>query len=179
MAKIMTVTGAIEASELGNTLMHEHIYVDLTRDVMNRNQLLNDPELAYQELNLYKEAGGHSLVDVTTGGLKGNDHDLLPVPHPIAIRQIAERTGLNIILGTGWYRETYYDRRLYRMKTDEIAEELIRDITEGLDGTDVKAGIIGEIGAHFTWISPWEERIFRAVARAQKKNRTDSNYPCP
>ena len=47
MAKIMTVTGPIEASELGNTLMHEHIYVDLTRDVMNRNQLLNDPELAY------------------------------------------------------------------------------------------------------------------------------------
>ena len=55
------------------------------------------------------------------------------------------------------------------MKTDEIAEELIRDITEGFEGTDVKAGIIGEIGAHFTWISPWEERIFRAVARAQKK----------
>ncbi|MBH74419.1 MAG: hypothetical protein CL896_01320 [Dehalococcoidia bacterium] len=169
MAKIMTVTGPIEASELGNTLMHEHIYVDLTRDVMNRNQLLNDPELAYQELKLYKDAGGHSLVDVTTGGLKGNDHDLLPVPHPIAIRQIAEKTGLNIILGAGWYRETYYDHRLYRMKTDEIAEELVRDITEGFKGTDVKAGIIGEIGAHFTWISPWEERIFRAVARAQKK----------
>ena len=74
MAKIMTVTGPIEASELGNTLMHEHIYVDLTRDVMNRNQLLNDPELAYQELKLYKDAGGKSLVAVSY------THLTLPTP---------------------------------------------------------------------------------------------------
>ena len=169
MGTVMTVTGPVSSDQLGLTLMHEHIYLDLSRDPYGVNGILNDPELAYQELMLYKNAGGVSLVDQTTGGLRGHDHDLLPVKHALAVRQIAERTGLNIILGAGWYREPYYERRVYRMKTDEIAEELVRDIEEGIDGTQVRAGLLGEIGAHFTWVSPIEERVFRAVARAHKR----------
>src|SRR5262249_60313253 len=56
-----------------------------------------------------------------------------------------------------------------RAKTDQIAEELERDITHGIDGTDVRAGLLGEVGSRFTWISPVEERVFRAVARAHKR----------
>ena len=169
MGTVMTVTGPVSSDQLGLTLMHEHIYLDLSRDPYGVNGILNDPELAYQELMLYKNAGGVSLVDQTTGGLRGHDHDLLPVKHALAVRQIAERTALNIILGAGWYREPYYERRVYRMKTDEIAEELVRDIEEGIEGTQVRAGLLGEIGAHFTWVSPIEERVFRAVARAHKR----------
>ena len=168
MGTVMTVTGPISSEQLGLTLMHEHVFSDLTRDVSGRNSMLNDPELAYRELMRYKDAGGVTLVDQTTGGLRGHDHDLLPVKHAIAVRQMAERTGLNIVLGAGWYREPYYEKRLYRMKTDQIAEELINDITKGIEGTDVRAGILGEIGAHYTWVSPVEERVFRAVARAHK-----------
>ncbi len=50
MASIMTVTGPVAARDLGFTLIHEHIFLDLTRDVLGRNSLLNDPELAYREL---------------------------------------------------------------------------------------------------------------------------------
>ena len=169
MGTVMTVTGPISSDKLGVTLMHEHVYLDLTRDSLGSNTLLNDAELAYQELSLYKQAGGVTIVDQTTGGLRGHDHDLLPVKHALAIKEMSIRTGLNIVLGSGWYREPYYDKKLYRMKTDEIAEDLVRDVTEGIDGTDVRAGLLGEIGAHFTWISPVEERVLRAVARAQKK----------
>ena len=169
MGTVMTVTGPVSSDQLGLTLMHEHIFSDLTKDYYGLNSILNDPELAYQELMLYKSAGGVSLVDQTTGGLRGHDHDLLPIKHALAIRQMAERTGLNIILGAGWYREPYYEKRLYRMKTNEIADELVRDIEDGVDGTDVRAGILGEIGTHFTWVSPVEERMFRAVARAHKR----------
>ena len=169
MGTVMTVTGPIPSDRLGLTLTHEHLFVDLTRDIAGRSSLLNDPELAYRELMRYKDAGGVTLVDQTTRNLHHNDHQLLPVKHPIAVRQLAERTGLNIVRGAGWYREPYYDQRLHRMKTDEVAEELVRDITEGIDGTDVRAGILGEIGANFTWVSPVEERVFRAVARAHKK----------
>ena len=169
MGTVMTVTGPVSSDQLGITLPHEHIYLDLTRDYPGSNCLLNDSELAYQELMHYKEAGGVTLVDQTTGGLRSHDHDLLPVKHAIAVREMAERTGLNVILGAGWYRELYYEQRLYRMKTDEIAEEMVCDVTEGIDGTDVRAGLLGEIGAHFTWVSPVEERVFRAVARAHKK----------
>ena len=169
MGTVMSVTGPISSDQLGFTLMHEHIFLDLTRDTPGRNAMLNDKELAYQELMLYKNAGGVTLVDQTTGGLRGHDNDLLPVKPAVAIRDMAERTGLNIILGAGWYREPYYEQRLYRMRTNEIADELIRDIKEGIDGTDVKAGILGENGSHFTWVSPVEERVMRAVARAHKE----------
>ena len=169
MGTVMTVRGPISSDELGFTLIHEHLFLDLTRDTRGNDAILNDPELAYRELMLYKHVGGVSLVDQTTGGLRGHDHDLLSVNHAIAVRDMAERTGLNIILGAGWYREPYYEQRLYRMRTNQIADELVRDITVGIDGTDVRAGILGEIGAHFTWISPVEERMFRAVARAHKQ----------
>ena len=169
MDTVMTVTGPVPADRLGPALVHEHVFLDLTRDVAGRNSLLNDPELAYRELMRYKAAGGASLVDQTTGGLRGHDHDLLPVKHALAVRDIARRTGLQIVLGAGWYREPYYERRLWRMKTDEIAEELVRDVSVGIDGTDVRAGLLGEIGAHFTWVSPVEERVFRAVARAHRR----------
>jgi phosphotriesterase-related protein len=169
MGTVMTVTGPVPSDRLGLTLMHEHVFLDLTRDVAGKMSLLNDPELAYRELMRYREAGGVTLVDQTTGGLRGHDHDLLPVKHALAVRAMAQRTGLQIVLGAGWYREPYYDRRLYRAKTDQIAEELVRDLTGGIDGTDVRAGLLGEIGAHFTWVSPVEERVFRAVARAQQR----------
>ena len=119
---------------------------------------------------MYKEAGGQSIIDVTTADLMDRENGrLLPVKHPEAVKDMAERTGLNIILGTGWYREPYYHKRLYSATVNQIADELVQDIETGIDGTNVKAGVLGEIGTHFSWISPVEERVFRAVARAQKK----------
>ncbi len=172
MAAVMTVTGPISSDRLGFTLVHEHIYVDLRKDYWSSDRLLNNTELAYDELMRYKNAGGVTLVDQTSGGLRGNEQRILPIKHPLAVRQVAERTGLNIILGCGWYREPYYEPHLWRAKTDEIAEEMVRDITEGtegIEGTDVRAGIIGEIGAHGNWILPVEERVLRAAARAHNK----------
>jgi phosphotriesterase-related protein len=160
MATVMTVTGPISADQLGLTLMHEHLFLDLTKDTWTNNNFLTDPDLTLQELLRYRDAGGATLVDQTNRGL-GQD--------PLAVRDMAERSGLNIVLGSGWYREPYYEPYLYRWKTDQIAEQIARDVTEGIDDTGVRAGIIGEIGAHFTWISPVEERVLRAAARAQKK----------
>ena len=173
--EIMTVTGPISADQLGFTLIHEHIFLDLMRDAWLAPNYLNDPELAEIELRAYKDAGGVTMVDQTSGGLRENDQDLLfdedlnHTKHAVAVREMAKKTGINIVLGCGWYRETYYEPRLWRMKTDEIAEEMVTDLTEGIDGTDVRAGTIGEIGAHFNWLSAIEERVLRAAARAQMK----------
>ena len=174
-SEVMTVTGPISSDQLGFTLIHEHIFLDLMRDVWDNRAYLNEPEIAAIELQRYKDAGGVTLVDQTSGGLKQNDQDLLfdedlnHLKHPFAVRDMAVRTGINVVLGCGWYRETYYESRLWRMRTDEIAEEIVRDVTEGIDGTDVRAGMIGEIGAHFNWLSAIEERVLRAAARAQVK----------
>jgi len=165
----MSVTGPIEAEQLGFTLIHEHIFLDLRNDVWLSDRMLNDTELAYEELMRYKNAGGVTLVDHTNGDLRGNKNRILPIKHPLAIREMAERTGLQIILGCGWYREPYYEPYLHRAKTDKIAEEIVDDVTVGIDGTDVRAGFIGEIGSHSNYISAVEERVFRAAARAQIK----------
>ena len=173
--QVMAVTGPISSSELGFTLPHEHIYLDLMRDRWHVNNFLNDMELAEIEVRRYSDAGGGTLVDLTSGGLKGSDQDL-PfdadlnlLKHPEAVRIMAEKTGLNIVLGCGWYRESYYPPRLWKMRTEEIEEGIIRDLTEGIDGTEIRAGIIGEIGAHFNRLSAIEERVLRAAGRAQVK----------
>jgi len=70
-------------------------------------------------------------------------------------------------MGCGHYRDPYLDRDWFdRTEVDAIADQLVLDITEGVRGTGVRAGIIGEIGADRAYISAAEERSFRAAARA-------------
>ena len=172
--QIMTVTGLVDVEDLGLTLMHEHIFLDLMRDAWIFTNILNDPELADIELEMLCQAGGATIVDLTTGGLREYDNpimfdqdDLKPLPPPLAVRRAAERSGLKVIMGAGWYHENYYKPRLWDLSTDQLAEEIIGELREGMEGTDVKAGIIGEIGAQYNRLSAIEERVLRAAGRAQ------------
>lgn len=71
------------------------------------------------------------------------------------------------MLGTGHYRDPYFDDGwLDQHSVSQVAERVIADIEEGFPGTSVRAGIIGEIGADKWFISPREERSYRAAARA-------------
>jgi phosphotriesterase-related protein len=74
-----------------------------------------------------------------------------------------------IVTGCGWYIEAYYPPSddLARRSVADITAQLEREIADGFDGTGVRPGIIGEIGASQGWISPLEERVHRAAARAQ------------
>ena len=101
--------------------MHEHIFLDLRVDVWLNDRLLADKDLAYSELMLFKQSGGSTIVDQTNGGLRGKN--ILNDKHPVAIREISQKTGINIILGSGWYRQPYYHSNLWRLKTDEICEQ--------------------------------------------------------
>ena len=157
LSEVMTVTGPVRPEELGFTLIHEHIFLSLLMDHLDTNRVLDDPGAARSELQRYKDAGGVTVVDQTNRGLE---------QQPEAVRRMALETGLLIVLGCGWYREPFYDPRLYRESANQIADEMIRDVREGIDGSGVRAGIIGELGAHETWISPVEERVLRAGARA-------------
>ncbi len=160
MSEVMTVSGPVRASDLGFTLMHEHLLLDLLKDSWSVNNLLYEPKLATLEVMRYRDAGGVTLVDLTNRGLG---------QRPLAVRSIAEETGLQIVLGCGWYREPYYEPYLHRWYVDRMAEQMIADLTVGIDDTGVRAGIIGELGAHERWVSPVEERMLRAGARAQRK----------
>jgi phosphotriesterase-related protein len=155
---VMTVRGPVPGEDLGITLPHEHVFINLVREYRGTG-LLNDHRLAIEELSLFKAAGGSTLVDCTNIGLQRDPH---------ALRRVSDETGLHVIMGCGLYRDPYIDRDwLDGTSTDELAELIVQDIEHGADGTDVRAGIIGEIGADKWYISAAEERSFRAAARAQ------------
>lgn len=155
----MTVLGPVDGSELGVTLPHEHLIVDLTPQVPFSG-LLNEPALTVAELAAFTSAGGRTVVDCGSDPI-GRD--------PQALQRISEAAGIHVIMGCGWYREPFLDRDLIdRLSTAALAEALVREITDGVADTGIRPGIIGEIGSE-RFITSAEERAIRAagIAAAQ------------
>jgi predicted metal-dependent phosphotriesterase family hydrolase len=155
--QVMTVRGPIDGDQLGLTLTHEHLLLDLFRVTRIRDQRFRDEPLMIEEAIRFKAAGGGTMVEVTNLGL-GRD--------PAGLRRISEATDLHIVMGSGWYREPFYDHQyIGRRTTRDLADDFVRDIEVG-DESGIRPGIIGEIGADLAWVSPIEERVLRAAARA-------------
>ncbi len=139
--------------------MHEHVFCDIYRVTGRLNELLNDEALAVEELAALRNAGGSALVEVTTPDL-GRD--------PRALRRVAEKTELHIVMGAGWYRQPFYPPEVDRLSTDRLADIMIEELTVGVAATGIRAGIIGEIGIDLDYATAQEERVLRAAARAHK-----------
>ncbi|MBX3032022.1 MAG: phosphotriesterase-related protein [Chloroflexi bacterium] len=159
-ARIQTVTGPIDATGLGVTLAHEHVLLDGWGMFGSYDAILDDEALAVEELGLLREAGGRAVVDCTTVGL-GRD--------PAGLRRVSQASGITIVMGAGWYRRAVYPPMIVEQDADQLADHLVTELTVGADGTDVRAGFIGEIGTERYAISTAEERVFRAAARAQRR----------
>jgi phosphotriesterase-related protein len=159
--RVLTVSGPIPPERIGFTLPHEHTSCRLDQVVSREHvvEFTSDPEVMADELRDFRRRGGTCVVDLTSGGL-GRD--------PIWLRNLATRTGLSIVMGAGWYRDSFYPPRagIDRRSTDELADEIVAEVELGVGETGVHPGIIGEIGTDAAWISPREERVHRAAARA-------------
>jgi phosphotriesterase-related protein len=164
MSYAQTVLGPIDPGALGVTLPHEHTQIALWHvpDRWDYWQLTRDEPLILEELARFHAAGGGSIVDVTPTGT-GRD--------PLWLRSIATASGLHVVMGCGRYREAYYppEARVDRRSVDDLADELVREATDGLGDTGIRPGIIGEIGTDKPWLSAQEERVHRAVARAARR----------
>lgn len=189
MTKINTVLGEITREELGVIAPHEHCFIDVTFeeippkteeerelfyskvsieniDVLRRNPFLvkdnlvnDDVDVAVKEINRFKKAGGNTIVDLTTIGIK---RDLKK------IREVSERTGVNIIAGSGLYTGLSVPKPYSEMNEDQIAEMMIKEIKYGDEETGIKPGVIGEIGTSQT-IEPLEAKSLRASAFANRE----------
>lgn len=157
---VQSVTGPVPASELGFTLPHEHVFINLMPEYRG-DGLLNDTDLMVDELTRYRASGGVSVVEVTSGGL---DRD------PDGLRRVSQRSGVTIVMGSGYYRDPYLPGgEIDRRGVDGLAEEIVHDIEVGVGDTGIRAGIIGEVGCDKSYVSAAEERSLRAAARAQKR----------
>jgi phosphotriesterase-related protein len=162
--RVQTVLGPVDPDELGWVLPHEHTAIALWH-VPNRWdywELRRDEPIIREELTAFRSAGGGTLVDLTLDGV-GRDPDWLA--------GLARATGLNIVMGSGWYRGAYYppEALVDRRTVDVLADVIVGDATVGVGESGIRAGIIGEIGTDKPWLSPAEERVHRAAARASRR----------
>ena len=195
----MTVLGPVPVDRLGVTLMHEHILLDaskkfrspcgcadiafaerpVSQEIFGQLRLnpvgnldncrLLDPEIAIDELLKYQELGGQSVVDMTNVGI-GRD--------PPALQRIARRTGLNIVMGCGFYLESSHPDYVRDASVEDLAEKILFDVGALDDRPRVIAGIIGEIGISPDF-TPQEEKCLRAAARAAARSRVPLSIHLP
>lgn len=187
--KVQTVLGPIEPAELGITVTHEHLLLDITcytveaehatgrafrdapitmdmlGDLPSRfqysleNMRLLDEKTATEEVYRFRHAGGQSLVDTTSANISRD---------PLAFARISRATGLNVVMGSGYYVSVSHPRDMADKTVDSIAAEIVRDITVGVKDTGIKSGVIGEIGCSLP-LHPQEKKSLYAAALAQKE----------
>jgi len=180
LGKIQTVLGPIEPQRLGRTLMHEHVLCDIRapqsradndlgpeitlenvwqlnygRGVKRagRKYMLDLEDIATREVRMMKHDGGDAIVELTCGGLS---------PYPNVLKRIAEGTGAHVIMGCGHYVNDYQDPRNHARTVEDFAQEMVGQILRGAWGTDVRAGMIGEIGCSAPWTAT-EKRVMQAA----------------
>ena len=174
MTTVATVRGPVDTIDLGQTLMHEHI-VNITAEIEKEYPDLswtNDKGAVLRSvadtLRQVKDRGIGTIVDCTALG-HGRDIE--------AVQRINEQVDINIIVCTGIYTYDYLSffyqyghpaRKVDGKATDILTDMFIRDITEGIAGSGVKAGLI-KSATDRAGVTPNIERILRAVARAHRE----------
>ena len=186
--RVMTVLGPIDPADLGVTLAHEHLLIDLRfladppvedwqRDLVdavpsleNRGRLAVDPyvsrpnlvlddlELAANELAVFAKLGGGSLIDLTVEGLG---------QQPLALAELSRRTGVHIVAGCGFYTKRAHPPMVAEASEQQLAERLLETVVSGFPDTEIKPGILGELGTSAP-VHPDEEKVLRAAADVQQ-----------
>jgi len=186
---VHTVLGPVAPEALGVTLPHEHIlstlevYLEEPRNAAearlldeplgesnlaavragpyrNReNTLFDDEDLAVRELILFRAAGGSTVVEQTLPDI-GRDLE--------GLARVARRTGLHIVAGCGFYVEETHSRAVAASTVEELAGQLIAELTADAATGGIPCGVLGEIGLTSPMTAA-ERKVLRAVAIAQRE----------
>ena len=156
---IETVTGPIDADELGVTLIHEHL---VARDEAVAQQW---PHL-YDEEDIYAQAlasaravmgAGVRTIGEPTAMLLGRDIRF--------VERVARETGLQVVPCTGIYTYEHLPHYWISRSEDAMADAFVHDIEQGIQGTSIKAAFL-KCAADAPGVTPNIEKVHRACARA-------------
>lgn len=193
----LTVLGPVDPAALGQTLMHEHLFSDMRRPAHARrpdedtpaaaepltlknlsavrngaanadNDVIDGEDLVVAEALAFSRAGGGTIVDVTGDAGTGRE--------PRRLASVSKRTGLHVVMGTAFYTPTFHPVDMDDRSVEDLAATLIADIIEGVDGTGICAGIIGEIGAEIEPLTPNEWKSIRAGAVASRRTGAPMSF---
>ncbi len=162
MTTVNSVTGAIDTSALGFTLMHEHVYVQTEGLNANFPHIWDREARIKQATASLAEAKAHgvaTIVDLTVLGL-GRDVTL--------VREVARQSGMQIIAATGLYTYDEVPHYFGTRSVDHMADLFVHDIESGIQGTDVKAAIL-KCATDEKGVTTGVEKVLRGVARAHRR----------
>jgi phosphotriesterase-related protein len=165
LSTIHTVRGEVQPGDLGVTYVHEHMICDAPADMQATSGgidlVLRDEDVQAAELRLFVQAGGRAIIDLTCLEY-GRDAE--------ALRRLSEATDVHIVCATGHIMEGYWKSVLdITSRTDtDLVDEMVSDLTDGVDGTGIRAGVI-KVGSSHNRITPDEERMIRAAAVVQRE----------
>lgn len=169
MAQVPTVTGMVEADQLGTTLIHEHL--------RNADEAVRDqwPHVGAVKEEAPHEVAPEQVLEIAVREAKAAvDLGVKTIGEPTAMflgrdvefmRRVAEETGLQVIPCTGIYTYDYLPQFFMNRDPDQIAELFVHDIEEGIQGTDIKAAFI-KCAADEPGVNENIEKVHRAAARA-------------
>jgi phosphotriesterase-related protein len=180
---IITVNGPIDKRDIGFTLPHEHLFLDISfirqsnkseksiielsdlhvlrRDfsALETNLKLNDEQLIKSELEIFRDSGGKTMIDQSSIGA-GRKPELL--------KNISNSTGINIILSTGYYLKESLSNEIVNEDEKELINNMTSEIKNGIGKNKIFPGSIGEIGIGPV-IGSWEKKLLRASVKVQKQ----------
>lgn len=159
MTEVMTVHGPISSDDLGVTDYHEHLYVEPPGWLhkIDSDFALNSVEKSAEELKRFAAAGGRTLCELTAVDF-GRNVD--------KIREVADAVpDVHVIMTAGYNRPYYMGRWAHAVSEDDMVRDTVRDLVTGIDGTEVKAGII-KCGTEYNNFNKIGRKLVRVAARA-------------
>lgn len=175
--KALTVLGPVDPAKLGQTLMHEHIFIDFKappamvpaptnifviqpppKDPKKRRGLTSFDQSLGAIMD-FKNIGGGTIVDVSSFGLTRD---------PLALELVSKVSGLNVVMGAGFYMKSLHPPDMDKLTVEQMTEIIVRDIVIGAQGTTIRSGIIGEVGVVGKPLTDNELKSIRASARAAR-----------
>nr|WP_231569092.1 phosphotriesterase-related protein [Photobacterium gaetbulicola] len=141
----------------GYTYCHEHLHIDLSAQKGDIDCRLDQYALIKAEMDALVERGVFNIIEVTNSFMGRN---------PQFIESLISDTGINILLATGYYIEGFFPPALYTKTARDISQEMIREIVVGVEGSSLKASVIGEVGSSENAFTEVEQKVFEAAAMA-------------
>ena len=157
---IQTVLGKINPEEFGVCSVHEHLSIDLSRIKKDPDTILDDEEGMLEELRDFHRLGGRSMVEVTNDGMGRSVNRL---------KRLSEKSGVHIVTCTGFYKDPFIPEYAQGWSADEFARHFIQEATEGIEGTGILPGVIGEVGTSKDEMKPIEKELLIGAALAGKE----------
>lgn len=137
---------------------HEHTTIDLSGVKKDIDCNLNNKEQTIQEFKELASKGVSTIIDMTNIGMARNIE---------YVNEVSKKSGVKILSATGYYKEPFLPKEVYDLSENELSKILVDEIINGIDGTGIKASVIGEIGTSLKTIEAMEEKVFNAGCRAQ------------